>query len=81
MPLLNRILVVVLLASALAGVGVWAQTQIPQPQTPTIVSGNDLGFRIDGRKNGKPTGALVVRINGQWIETEAAVGFQRLTAK
>lgn len=33
---------------------------------PTV----DLGFRIDGRKGNTPVGALVVRINGEWVEAE-----------
>ena len=58
----------------------WASGQAPQfptPQqrdaAPTVISGNDIGFRVDAqatKTQGKLTGTWVVRINGQWIEPE-----------
>ena len=60
--------------------GAWARDQATQSETPTIVSGPDLGFRIDKRRGNTPVGALVVRINGQWVEVESAVGLRRLTS-
>jgi hypothetical protein len=36
---------------------------------PIIVSGNDVGFRIDRSKNGIPIGNVVVRIDGRWVDT------------
>ncbi len=40
---------------------------------PRIMSGNDLGFRVEGidRRTGKPTGVLVIRVDGQWVEIGA----------
>jgi hypothetical protein len=36
--------------------------------TPRIVSGNDLGFRVEGTDlSGKPVGNLVIQVNGEWI--------------
>ena len=35
------------------------------PQTPTVLSGGDFGFRIEGMKGDAPVGVLVVRQNGQ----------------
>lgn len=46
------------------------QFQLPTPQTPTIVSGNDVGFRITGTKGGHAVGTLVVRQNGQWVDAD-----------
>lgn len=39
----------------------------PLPE-PRIVSGPDVGFRIEGRQKGAPVGQLVVRIDGKWVE-------------
>lgn len=36
--------------------------------TPLIVSGSDIGFRIDRTINGVPSGTLVVRIDGKWVD-------------
>ena len=41
---------------------------------PHILSGDDIGFRIDGTdRSGKPTGTLLVRVNGQWVEVGSAI--------
>jgi hypothetical protein len=61
--------------------GVWLRAQTIQPQTPTVISGSDLGFRVDSRRGNTPVGALVMRINGQWIEVESGVGVKRLVAR
>jgi hypothetical protein len=37
-------------------------------ELPTIVSGSNVGFRIDRTKDGLPSGRLVVQIEGKWIE-------------
>ncbi|MGE3705503.1 MAG: hypothetical protein AB7I13_09545 [Vicinamibacterales bacterium] len=36
---------------------------------PRIVTGEDIGFRIDGidPRTGVPTGTLVIRVNGEWM--------------
>jgi hypothetical protein len=44
-----------------------------------IVSGADLGFRIDSERGGVPTGRFVVRVNGTWVEVKESVGAARLT--
>lgn len=40
---------------------------------PRVVSGADLGFRVEGqdRLTGRPLGVLVIRINGEWVEVGA----------
>lgn len=41
----------------------------PLPE-PRIVSGDDVGFRVEGVDgNGRPVGQWVVRVNGKWLET------------
>ena len=38
-------------------------------QNGAVVSGNDLGFRLDGTdRSGNPTGTLVIRVDDEWIE-------------
>ncbi len=38
-------------------------------QNGAVVSGNDLGFRLDGTdRSGNPTGTLVIRVDDKWIE-------------
>jgi hypothetical protein len=54
-----------------------AQTR---PAAPRIVSGTDIGFRIEGTdvRTGNPTGTLVVRIDGEWVEITPAGGLRLL---
>jgi hypothetical protein len=73
-----RIVLVVIGLASLLGVGVWAQL-LPQQR---VVSGSDLGFRIEGsRSDGTPTGRLVVRINGQWVEAAFPAGVAQAGTK
>lgn len=65
MVLRRHILMIVLWLASLVAVGVYAQGRQAQPQ---IISGNDLGFRVDSSRGDTLTGALVVRVNGQWVE-------------
>ena len=58
-----------LVVTALAGV-VYGQAFGVQPVTPTVVSGPDVGFRIEGMRGGTPVGRLVVRMNGRWVEAD-----------
>jgi hypothetical protein len=71
------------LGIALLAVGAWVygQTFESQPVTPTVVSGADIGFRIEGVKGDTPVGTLVIRVNGQWVEPDFGSGVQKLTAK
>lgn len=49
---------------------VWLGAQIQRwtPLTdPVVVSGPDLGFRIEWMNGRTPTGQLVVRIDGRWV--------------
>ena len=39
---------------------------------PRVLSGDDVGFRVEGQDlSGKPSGTLMVRINGNWMEVGA----------
>jgi hypothetical protein len=58
---LLSLVVVGLVASTLAR----AQSRLSDAR---IVSGDDVGFRVDGMgHHGSPTGTFVIRINGDWL--------------
>jgi hypothetical protein len=44
----------------------------PITQEPTIVSGADVGFRIERTQDGIPIGKVVVRVDGRWVDTASA---------
>jgi hypothetical protein len=76
-----RLVIIPSILGTLLMAAVWVHAQAVRPQAPTIISGPDLGFRVDGRKGNVPVGVLVVRINGQWVEVESGVGVKRLVAR
>jgi hypothetical protein len=85
MSLRTRIGLSVLWVVSLVVAGVLAHAQaagqpaVP-PQFPTIISGSDLGFRLDGKGNAH-AGTLVIRVNGQWVEAEFAMGVKHITGR
>jgi hypothetical protein len=42
-------------------------------ETPRIVAGSDLGFRVERTQNGIAVGRVVVRVDGRWIDTVSSV--------
>ena len=72
-------------------VGIWAFGQAPLPQRPpqsgsateppAVISGSDIGFRLERRRGNTAVGRFVVRINGQWLDVEESVVAKRLTAR
>ena len=70
-----RTCVVVLLASLLSAVSgaLLAQSQIQSSTETAVLSGPDVGFRIDSYERGKPVGTLVVRLNGRWVEPRSTM--------
>jgi len=62
------------------------RAQVPPPPTSQapaarVLSGPDIGFRVESTRDGRAVGTLVVRINGQWVETVASVAPKRVTAR
>ena len=47
----------------------------------TVLTGGDLGFRVDGQLNGRPFGNLVVRVNGTWVAPESVGKLRPATAQ
>jgi len=71
--------IIVLLA--FAGGVLWAQAKNVQPP-PQIISGADFGFRVDSvAPDGTPSGKVVVRQKGEWVEVALAGGVRRLNVK
>jgi hypothetical protein len=74
--------IVVVWVASLVAAGVWAHAQAPavQPQPPTIITGSDVGFRIDSWSGNTPVGKWVVRspAGGQWVEPKVQNSIQRL---
>jgi hypothetical protein len=51
-------------------VALWSSAHARGPDTPTLFSGVDLGFRLEQTKGNLREGTLVVRIDGQWVEVQ-----------
>ena len=81
--LLKIVAVVVALAATFAIGSAQGSRANPPVQgnaaTHKVLSGPDVGFRLEGERNGKPQGRLVVRIDGKWVEAEFATGMRLLT--
>jgi hypothetical protein len=81
---IRPLIVACCLGLALLAVGTWAYGQSwgpAQPVTPTVVSGADIGFRIEGTRGDTPIGRLVIRVNGEWVEPDLGSGVRKLTGK
>jgi hypothetical protein len=62
-----------LVALILSAVSAWATSQavMVNPVTPRVVTGEDLGFRVEGLRGGTtPVGTVVIRVNGEWVQAE-----------
>jgi hypothetical protein len=53
--------------------------QAADPAAPLVLSGADVGFRVEGRKGKAVVGRFVVRVNGQWLDVDAAFSPKVLT--
>jgi len=65
-------------AGAAWGSGQAAQ---PVPVPPTILSGANIGFRVQSRNGETPVGTLVVRVDGKWVVPQFTMGVKPLTTK
>jgi hypothetical protein len=77
------IAVVVVLVATLIIAGVWLRAQGrgvgPGPssdlitESPTVVSGENIGFRLERTQDGIAIGTLVVRVDGRWVDTDLRI--------
>lgn len=67
-----RLAVTTVVATGLLGSALWAgaHARIVRPLPPVIVSGENVGFRIEGDSNGRPIGALVIKQDGKWVPVD-----------
>jgi hypothetical protein len=68
----RRVVLGVLWILSLVAVGAWShaqQSQVPSRE-PEVIFGPQLGFRVDSHRGDTPVGALVVRVEGKWVEVE-----------
>jgi len=64
--------------------GLWVRAQVAQlpnvSAPPTIISGADVGFRVERWDGDTPLGRWVVRSKGQWVEPRTTMSPRRLTS-
>jgi hypothetical protein len=77
------IAVIVVAVVVLTGGAFWARAQVQPPTVPapTIVSGADIGFRVDRWEGDTPIGRWVIRKDGKWVEPRTTMGTRRLTSR
>lgn len=69
------ICLVVLWACTLLVAGTMAQGRQWTPlAAPSVLAGDDVGFRVEWMNGRIPTGTLVVRINGEWVDARIGKG-------
>jgi hypothetical protein len=74
-----RLIALVAFVSALVAVVVRAQAvSDARPQSPVIMTGSDLGFRVDHLDGDVPVGELVVKRNGEWVPVRFAAALKRM---
>jgi hypothetical protein len=80
MSLRARIGLVVVWVASLVAVAALAKAQVrmnPLP-SPVVLSGSDVGFRVEGLMGNTPAGTIVIRVNGKWVAPTASTGGVRL---
>ena len=83
MPTQIRVALVVFWLASLFAVGTLARGQVTSPpanwqdpwqveplDAPLVLSGADVGFRVEGLLRGTPAGTIVIRYMGKWVEPE-----------
>lgn len=68
-----RILLGVLWLASLVAVGSYASAQSRNDSDkPTVLAGEQLGFRIERWQGNKPVGTFVVKVKGEWVDAQFA---------
>jgi hypothetical protein len=82
MSVRNWLIIGVVWVASLIGVAVTVSAQaqahafIPLPE-PRVMSGADVGFRVDGMTGEVPTGTIVIRVNDRWVDAMIGGGRRR----
>ena len=61
-----------------AGGQILAQSVQVERVNPRVMTGNDVGFRVEGLRGERAVGTIVVQVNGQWVPAD--IGSPGLTA-
>jgi len=69
MSIRNRLILAVVWLISLVSVGS-AQAPAWRPVPPKVLLGDDVGFRVEGMRGEVPTGVIVIKVNGNWVEVE-----------
>ena len=67
------LVITIVWVASLAAVGVAGQVAAQAPAfrplpEPKVMSGADVGFRVEGMYGNVPSGVIVLRVNDQWVE-------------
>jgi hypothetical protein len=54
----------------------WAQAPAKPAVPGSVLSGGDIGFRVQSSGGKNVVGRLVVRVNGEWVDAQFASGPQ-----
>ena len=75
---MKRLLLLWVVSLVLVSLASFAAAQTRRPAQPTV-SGTDIGFRVDGTDSkGQPFGTLLIRYNGEWVETGSTMTVRKL---
>ena len=58
-----------------------AQSVAVEKVTPTVIAGENVGFRVEGLRGSTPVGRIVVMVKGRWVEAEIAGGTVPLSTR
>ena len=64
------ICLIVLSSIAGAAVGYAQADRMLKPNNVVVLSGPDIGFRVEALKGSSVTGRFVIRISGRWVEVD-----------
>src|SRR3954464_2297840 len=75
----SRLVVLWVLSLGIVGVSTAGAQAPPRPRmpeaflldSPTILTGDDVGFRLEHMRDRLPVGRVVVRVDGRWVEPQA----------
>jgi hypothetical protein len=70
MSIRNRLILAVVWLTSLVAVGTaQAPAWRPLPESK-VLFGDDVGFRVEGMRGEVPTGVIVIKVNGNWVEVQ-----------
>lgn len=74
MSLRSKICLAAVWSLSLIAVASWARAQSPRQwnpvSEPTVVAGDNLGFRVEWMHGDVPVGTLVIRVKGNWVKAQ-----------